>query len=90
MHGVVRQWAAELGDCGITVNAIAPGYIKTELTRKLWDDEKFSNWLEARVPQKRWGEPADIASALVFLAAAEARYVTGQVLVVDGGLTATM
>jgi gluconate 5-dehydrogenase len=90
MHGVVRQWAAELGDCGITVNAIAPGYIKTELTRKLWDDEKFSNWLEARVPQKRWGEPSDIASALVFLAAAEARYVTGQVLVVDGGLTATM
>jgi gluconate 5-dehydrogenase len=90
MHGVVRQWAAELGDRGITVNAIAPGYIKTELTRKLWDDAEFTDWLEARVPQKRWGEPSDIASALVFLAAAEARYVTGQVLVVDGGLTATM
>ncbi|HWL27532.1 MAG TPA: SDR family oxidoreductase [Burkholderiaceae bacterium] len=90
MHGVVRQWAAELGDSGITVNAIAPGYIKTELTRKLWDDAEFSDWLEARVPQKRWGEPADIASALVFLAASESRYVTGQVLVVDGGLTATM
>ncbi|NGM88772.1 SDR family oxidoreductase [Parapusillimonas sp. SGNA-6] len=90
MHGVVRQWAAELGDRGITVNAIAPGYIKTELTRKLWDDGEFTDWLEARVPQKRWGEPADIASALVFLAATESRYITGQVLVVDGGLTATM
>jgi gluconate 5-dehydrogenase len=90
MHGVVRQWAAELGDRGITVNAIAPGYIKTELTRKLWDDAEFTDWLEARVPQKRWGEPADIASALVFLAATESRYITGQVLVVDGGLTATM
>lgn len=90
MHGVVRQWAAEFGDGGITVNAIAPGYIKTELTRKLWDDTEFTQWLEARVPQKRWGEPADIAAAVVFLAAAESRYLTGQILVVDGGLTSTM
>jgi gluconate 5-dehydrogenase len=90
MHGVVRQWAAEFADSGITVNAIAPGYIKTELTKNLWGDTEFSNWLEARVPQKRWGEPADIAAALVFLAAAESRYLTGQILVVDGGLTSTM
>ncbi len=90
LHGLVRQWAVELADSGITVNAIAPGYIKTELTSKLWNDEEFNQWLFDRVPQKRWGDPDDIASALVFLAAREARFVTGQVLVVDGGMTASM
>ncbi|MBF6617095.1 MAG: SDR family oxidoreductase [Candidimonas sp.] len=90
LHGLVRQWSAELAESGITINAIAPGYIKTELTRKLWDDAEFTSWLYDRVPQKRWGEPQDIASALVFLAAKESGFVTGQVLTVDGGMTACM
>ncbi len=90
MHGLVRQWATELADSGITVNAIAPGYIKTELTTKLWNDPEFTAWLENRVPLKKWGDPDDIASALVFLAARESRFVTGQVLVVDGGMSSSM
>lgn len=90
MHGLVRQWATELSDSGITVNAVAPGYIKTELTTKLWNDPEFTSWLENRVPVKKWGEADDIASALVFLAARESRFVTGQVLVVDGGLSSSM
>lgn len=90
LHGLVRQWSAELADSGITVNAIAPGYIKTELTRRLWDDAEFTAWLYDRVPQKRWGEPEDIAAALVFLAARESGFVTGQILTVDGGMTAAM
>ncbi len=90
MHGIVRQWAAELSGSGITVNAVAPGYIKTELTTKLWTDPEFTSWLENRVPVKKWGEPDDIASALVFLAARESRFMTGQVLVVDGGLSSSM
>ncbi len=90
MHGIVRQWAVELSGSGITVNAVAPGYIKTELTAKLWTDPEFTSWLENRVPVKKWGEPDDIASALVFLAARESRFMTGQVLVVDGGLSSSM
>jgi len=90
LHGVVRQWAAELSESGITVNAIAPGYIKTELTQNLSHDADFTQWLHSRGPQKKWGVPEDVAAALVFLAAKESQFVTGQILVVDGGLSSTM
>lgn len=90
VHGLVRQWATELSASGVTVNAIAPGYIQTELTRNLWADEAFNHWLENRVPQKKWGSPEDIASAVVFLAARESAFVTGQVLAVDGGMSSVM
>ena len=90
LHGVVRQWATELADSGVTVNAVAPGYIRTELTQALWQDKTFDDWLRTRVPQKRWGTPEDIAAAVVFLAARESGFVTGQVLAVDGGTTAVL
>lgn len=90
IHGLVRQWAAEFGDAGVTVNAVAPGYIHTELTRNLWGDAEFNTWLASRVPQKRWGTPEDVAAAVVYLASRESGFMTGQVLAVDGGLTSCM
>ena len=72
------------------MNAVAPGYVRTELTRALHEDSSFETWLQQRCPLQRWGAPEDIAPAIVFLASDEARFVTGHVLVVDGGLSAVM
>ena len=77
------EWAAS----GINVNAIGPGYVKTDLTTALQDDETFSNWLEARVPQARWGTPQDLVGPCVFLASPASNFMNGQNLVVDGGMT---
>ena len=91
--GAIRQltkalavdWAAH----GIRVNAIGPGYVKTEMTTTLWQDERFDEWVCQRTPLARWGEPEEIGQAALFLASAAASYITGQVLYVDGGLLAT-
>lgn len=74
-------WAAD----GIRVNAVAPGWIATELTRVLMEDEARSAAILARTPMRRWGEPADIGGAVVFLCSEAARFVTGSILPVDGG-----
>ena len=80
----------ELARDGVRVVTIAPGYVRTALTQALHQDGEFDAWLRARTPAGRWAEPEDLASAMVFLAARESGYVTGQVLAVDGGLTASM
>ncbi|MGB6869079.1 MAG: SDR family oxidoreductase, partial [Acidobacteriaceae bacterium] len=67
------------------VNAIAPGYFQTENTRALQDDETRNRQILERIPAGRWGEPQDLAGAAVFLASPASDYVTGTVLVVDGG-----
>lgn len=90
IHGMVRQWTAELAPHGVTVNAIAPGYIRTELTQALHNDPEFNTWLAAHTPTGQWGKPEDIASAAVFLAAKESSFVTGQIITVDGGLSSTL
>ena len=90
LHALVRQWSSELAQFGVTINAIAPGYIQTELTKALWQDPAFDRWLLERTPAGRWGQPKDIAAAAAFLASLEAGFVTGQVLAVDGGLSASM
>jgi len=77
-------WAPE----GIRVNAVAPGWIATELTRGLVEDEARSAGILARTPLGRWGEPADIGGAVVFLCSEAARFVTGTILPVDGGYAA--
>lgn len=77
-------WAAE----GIRVNAIAPGWIATELTRGLFEDESLSAPILARTPFKRWGEPNDVAGAAVFLCSEAARFITGAILPIDGGYAA--
>jgi gluconate 5-dehydrogenase len=89
--GAVRQMtrglAAEWAKHNIQVNAIAPGYVITELNRALLDDEAFSDWVCARTPAGRWAEIDEIAGAAVFLASDAASYVNGHVLFVDGGLS---
>lgn len=74
-------WAAE----GIRVNAIAPGWIETEMTRNLVADKARSAQILERTPQRRWGDPADVAGVVVFLCSDAARFITGAILPIDGG-----
>jgi 2-deoxy-D-gluconate 3-dehydrogenase len=83
--GVTRALANEWAVHGVNVNAIAPGYIATDNTQALQDDPERSASIVARIPAGRWGTPADIAGATVFLASSAADYVHGAVLPVDGG-----
>lgn len=83
--GMTKTWARELGRKGITVNAIAPGFIATEMVAKMPED--VLDGMRSKVPLGRLGSPEDIASAYLFLASEEAAYINGAVLSVDGGMT---
>jgi len=78
---LANEWAAR----GVQVNAIAPGYIATDNTRALRENEARNQQILERIPAGRWGDPGDIAGAAVFLASSASNYVTGHVLAVDGG-----
>ena len=78
------QMAVEWAKDGINVNSICPGYIRTPLTQPIQDSER-SDYIEARVPMGRWGQPEDIAGTVVFLASGASDYLTGQLIAVDGG-----
>jgi 2-deoxy-D-gluconate 3-dehydrogenase len=86
--GIVRALAVEWAPYGITVNAVGPGYIHTELTDVLFVDPERRDALLGRIPMGRFGVPLDIAGPTVFLATDAAAYITGQLLMVDGGWTA--
>ena len=83
--GVTKALANEWGSRGVTVNAIAPGYISTDNTAALRADADRNASILARIPIGRWGNPEDIAAVAVFLASPAARYINGEVLTVDGG-----
>jgi 2-deoxy-D-gluconate 3-dehydrogenase len=83
--GITRLLACEWAGKGVNVNAIAPGYIATNNTAALQADESRSRQILERIPAGRWGDPADLAGAAIFLASAASNYVHGHVLAVDGG-----
>jgi NAD(P)-dependent dehydrogenase (short-subunit alcohol dehydrogenase family) len=86
-HMLVKNLAAEWGPKNVRVNAIAPGLIKTDFAKSLWEDDKRGKEREAATPLRRLGEPRDIGAIAVFLASAAAAFITGQVIVADGGVT---
>jgi dehydrogenase/reductase SDR family member 4 len=84
---LVRNLAVEWGPAGVCVNAIAPGLVRTEFARALWEDEERRKKREEETPLRRLGDPIDIAGVALFLASRAGRFVTGQVIVADGGVT---
>jgi 3-oxoacyl-[acyl-carrier protein] reductase len=82
--GLTKVWARELGPKGITVNAVAPGFIATEMVRQM--PEQILKDMVERTPVRRMGEPRDVANAYLFLASEEASFINGAVLSVDGGV----
>lgn len=87
---LTKGMAIDLGQHGIQVNGLGPGYFKTELNQALVADETFSAWLCKRTPAGRWGEVQELGGAAIFLASAASSFVSGHILYVDGGITASL
>lgn len=84
---LARNYAVEYGPDNVRVNCIAPGLIKTDFARALWEDPAAEARVNKATPLRRLGDPEDIAGAVVYLASPAGRYMTGQALVIDGGVT---
>jgi gluconate 5-dehydrogenase len=90
LAGLTRSMCAEWAGHGIQVNGLAPGYLDTELNASLVADPEFSAWITQRTPAGRWGRPEDVTGPAVWLASSASDFVNGQVVYVDGGLTAVI
>jgi gluconate 5-dehydrogenase len=88
MLSMTRSLALEWGRHGIRVNGLAPGFILTDLTRKLWSDPSMQNWAKTNTPLGRLGEVEDMVGAVIFLASDASAFMTGQTIFVDGGMSA--
>jgi gluconate 5-dehydrogenase len=89
ISSLTRQWATEWAKYGINVNAIAPTFVDTPQVATLLGDADFKAGIVNRVPLRRIGETSDLVGAVIFFASAASSFVTGQILTIDGGLTAT-
>jgi gluconate 5-dehydrogenase len=87
---LTRAMCAEWAGKNLQVNGIAPGFIDTDLTKPLVQDPKFDAWVKSRAPAARWGRVEDLVGTCVFLCAPASDFVNGQILFVDGGLTAVL
>jgi len=87
---LTKSMATEWAIHNIQVNAIGPGYFKTEMNTALFNDPKFDGWVKERTPAGRWGEPEELVGLSVFLASKASSYVNGQIFYVDGGMLATI
>ena len=87
---ITRGLAVELAPDGIRVNAVSPGYFTTEMNRALLDNADFVAWVHLRTPMKRWGDPDEVAGAVVFLASDASAFITGQTISIDGGFSVNM
>ena len=87
---LTRGLAVDWAQYDILVNCVNPGFVETPMTTVLKENTEFDEWVRMRCPLKRWANPEDMAGAVVFLASPAASYITGQTIVVDGGLTANM
>lgn len=85
-QAMAAEWAAH----GIQANAIGPGYMITDMNQALIDNPSFDAWVKNRTPSKRWGRPDELIGAAVFLASPASDYVNGQIIFVDGGMTAIL
>ncbi len=87
---LTRAMCADWANYNIQVNGIAPGYFITDMTKSLANDESFNNWVIGRTPAGRWGSPTELIGVLVLLSSDASNFINGQVIVVDGGVLATM
>ncbi|QPC85581.1 SDR family oxidoreductase [Mesorhizobium sp. NBSH29] len=90
VRNLTRGMSADWARHGLQVNALAPGYFRTPLNKTLIEDPKFTAWLEGRTPAGRWGNVEELVGAAVFLASMASSFVSGQMIVVDGGLTTSL
>lgn len=84
--GMATEWAKH----NIQVNGLAPGYFKTKLTKALWENPEFDTWLRNRTPAHRWGNPEELVGTLIYLSSEASSFLNGQIIYVDGGITASI
>jgi gluconate 5-dehydrogenase len=87
---LTQSMTAEWAPHGIQANAIGPGYMLTDMNQTLIDDKEFNDWVVGRTPSRRWGDAKDLVGAAVFLSSSASDYISGQIIYVDGGMTAVL